>query len=267
MMLSVLLPVNRDDGFLDESINSILSQTFTDFELLVIANNCSEGLWSYLMDKSKIDKRINIVRLKLGGLTFALNYGINIAKGKYIARMDADDICMPNRFEKQVDFLEGNPGVDLVGSLVQYIDERGQSLDRTCFLPENHVKILRTLPWKSTIVHPSVMAKHSVFLELGGYKYGFYGEDYEMWLRLSSSGFILHNIQLQLLKYRSHSNQLSNNKFNKIKAVDIKSLLYRNYLVNRSIGFLFGILVQCRIVQYFIEASSTLRNKIKRRVK
>lgn len=83
--ISVVLPVNRDDGFLNEAINSVLNQTFINFELLVIANNCSDELWSYLIMKSRKDSRIKPVRLELGGLSFALNYGINMSRGRFIA--------------------------------------------------------------------------------------------------------------------------------------------------------------------------------------
>ena len=263
MVLSVILPVNRDDGFLDQAINSILVQTMKNFELLVIANNCTDELWSYLMNKSQEDNRIIPIRLSLGGLTFALNYGVDIAKGKYIARMDADDISMPSRFKTQVNYLIENPSIDLVGSLAYYIDECGNSLKRECVLPENHNDIIKLLPIKSVIIHPSIMVRRSVFLDSGGYKYGFYGEDYELWLRLHSLGFTLHNIQEKLIKYRSHSKQLSDTKFNKIKSVDVTAVLYRYFLLSKNVKFLFGMIIQNKYIQKLIVATSVLRHKNK----
>lgn len=263
-MISVILPVNKDDGFLEEAINSILKQTYKSFELLVIANNCEDKLWEYLLCFAEKDNRVKPYRLSLGGLTFALNFGINISNRKYIARMDADDVCVENRLEEQMFYLESHPEIALVGSLAGYIDSFGAEVNRKCLLPETHSGISKTLMWKSAFIHPSIMARKEFFDNLGGYKFGFYGEDYELWLRGLFAGYKYHNIQQKLIKYRIHSKQLSSYKINNDKTYDLRSMLYHKKLVNKRTGLFLGMLVQTRIIQRLIIASSKVRNVFKK---
>ena len=115
-LISVILPVNRDDGFLDEAVNSIVNQTYKDFELLIIANGCSDVLWKKVESWKIRDTRIKIHRLPFAGLAFAPNYGISVALGDYISRMDSDDIALSNKLEKQINFLLAHPEIDVLGS-------------------------------------------------------------------------------------------------------------------------------------------------------
>ena len=208
-MLSVVLPVNRDDGFLDDALQSICSQTWGDFELLLIANGCTDALWEKVLTWQNHDPRIHAHRLVLGGLAFALNYGISIARGSYIARMDGDDISEPQRFEKQMAFLLSHPEVDVIGSHVFIFakpeDHRAHWSGLVTY-PENHADMeLSTCPF----THSAVIIKKSTLIAHGGYCFGFYGEDYELWLRLYHAGAIFHNLPEMLLQYRLHDQQLS----------------------------------------------------------
>ena len=110
------MAVNKDDGFLNEAIQSIISQSYSNFEFVIVANNCTDSLWSAINAWAEKDCRIKPFRIKIGGLAFALNYGIEQAHGDYILRMDADDIAMPDLLEKKIAFLQDNPEVVILGS-------------------------------------------------------------------------------------------------------------------------------------------------------
>lgn len=210
-MISVILPVNRDDGFLEQAVNSILNQTYSSFELLIIANNCNNELWDKIQLIRKKDIRIQAHRLNLGGLVFALNYGLNIAKYEYIARMDADDIALSNRFKLQIDFLEKNPEIVILGTQIAYIDELNKERPiKASFLPVGSKDLCKISYLKCPLYHPTVMFRKTPIMKIGAYKYGFYGEDYELWLRCMHEGYNIANLEEILLKYRIHSSQLSN---------------------------------------------------------
>ncbi|RSO33702.1 glycosyltransferase [Acinetobacter lactucae] len=259
--VSIILPVNRDDGFLKDSILSLLNQVFKDFEILVIANNTSDELWEYIEELQKLDSRIKIFRVKLGGLVFALNYAISIAKGKYIARMDADDISLEQRIITQVEYLDNNPNISILGTQIQYINELGDKLGQQASqLPSNFFKIRKIAYYKCPLYHPTVMYRKDDILKLGGYKYGFYGEDYELWLRAIHEGFEIANLNEVLLYYRVHANQVSNTS--RIKNLYIAQMLWIFLKKYKNYKYFFGILLQKNFFQYLIVKSSKVRKKV-----
>ena len=179
--VSCILPVNKaDHSYLDQAIKSILTQTYQDFELLIIANNCNDALWKHISQYN--DSRIKKFRLELGQLSFAINFGIENAKGQLIARMDADDISHPERFKKQVDFFSNN-NVDILGTQIKGIDHQGNELNFTRNLPADNTSIRKKLVFTNPLIHPSIMIKKSTLIRLGGYQKGNGCEDYELWLR------------------------------------------------------------------------------------
>ncbi|MBR1605192.1 MAG: glycosyltransferase [Alphaproteobacteria bacterium] len=199
--VSVLMPVyNTKEEYLREAIESILNQTFRDFEFLIIddgsTNNAKEVIWSYR------DRRIKYFEQENRGLIYTLNKGLELCKGEYIARMDSDDISLPERFEKQVDYLDEHPETGLVGSLIKtfpqeniiYIKEYSKYLD---MIKGNQV------------AHPSIMVRKSI-LEKYHLKYENYlhAEDYELWTRMIKYTE-LYNLQEVLLNYRCHNDQIS----------------------------------------------------------
>lgn len=258
--VSVLLPVNRDDGYLDTAVDSILNQTFRDFELLIIANNCTDDLWFKIENFKKLDIRIKIFRLNLGGLTFALNYGLNIATGEYIARMDADDISLPERLQKQVDFLDKNTSVVILGAQISYIDDEGDlSLFTASILPKNPSE--KVAYYKCPIYHPTVMFRKSTILAIGGYKYGFYGEDFELWLRCIKNNLKIVNLPDTLLNYRIHDNQVSSTSVE--KNIYIYAMFYIFLKKYKDYNFLKGMLFQNKVVQILILKTHKIRKKVK----
>ncbi|TKF67355.1 glycosyltransferase family 2 protein [Vibrio sp. F13] len=206
-MVTVLLPVYNAEYHIEDAIRSILAQTYTDFELLII----NDGSTDTTLDKinSFNDDRIRLVNLcDNKGLIFALNYGLELARGTFIARMDADDICLPQRLEKQLDFLKGNPDYVACGtSIINF----NQGYDSYMRYPESDAQIRVALTFfERNICHPTVMIRKQV-LEQHNIRYRskyVHAEDYMLWIDLSKYGK-LYNLPQGLVRYHRHQNQVS----------------------------------------------------------
>ncbi|WP_207168638.1 glycosyltransferase [Thiocystis violacea] len=205
------MSVHNGERFLREAVNSILNQTFTDFEFLIF-DDCSTDSTLKIL-QSYDDPRIQIIINEENiGLTESLNKGLALARSDLIARMDADDISLPNRFEKQVNFLQDKPQIAAVGTWKELIDESGY-----CFfqekLPTDPEKIHYALLIGNCFAHPSMMFRHDAVIKVGGYqnRAGKYAQDYDLWLRLSHY-YSLANLPEFLVQYRVHSDQVSTKK-------------------------------------------------------
>ena len=209
-LISVLLPVYNSELYIKEAVDSILNQTYSHFELIIIDDCSTDNTIAIL--RSYHDSRINlIVKSENTGYTNSLNYGISIAKGKYIARMDGDDISLPERFEKQVDFLENNPEVVLCGTQYQII-----GTSKTCNHPTEHDEIKAKLILGCYIAHPTVMF-NKTFFDDNQLNYNTEmepAEDYDLWSRVAFLGKIA-NLNEVFLDYRVHENQTSHVRFQK----------------------------------------------------
>ncbi|MEM0575269.1 glycosyltransferase family 2 protein [Flavobacterium polysaccharolyticum] len=207
--VTVLMPVYNCELYIKEAIDSILNQTFTDFEFLIIDDASTDKTVSIVKEYN--DCRIELIEKPVNtGYTNSLNYGLKVAKGEYIARMDGDDISLPNRFEKQIAFLDANPEVVLCGTAVKVIDS-----DRVIRYPEFNDYIKLEFLSQNCIVHPSVMIRKSI-LDFYSISYDTNkepAEDYNLWVKLLNYGN-LYNIQEVLLYYRVHSSQVSQKRFN-----------------------------------------------------
>jgi len=211
ILLSVVMSVYNGELYLREAIDSVLNQTFNDFEFIIINDGSTDK--SIDIINSYTDRRIVIINQKNTGLSKALNNGIAIAKGEYIARMDADDICMPNRFEKQIGFLDSHPEYVIVGSNAMLIDMNGEFLF-TSKLSLESSSIKKTLP-VSSFFHSSVMFRKEVFYKCGGYfeKIKQDIEDRILWSEMARFGE-LKNIEEPLIKYRIVPTSISNRNKN-----------------------------------------------------
>lgn len=202
--ITVLLPVYNCEKYIFEAIQSILTQTYSNFELLII-DDCSTDETLSVCKSFEDDRIIIIEKEKNSGYTNSLNYGISIAKGKYIARMDGDDISLPMRFEKQVAFMEANEDVVVCGTNFSIIDR-----DELFILPEFNEQLKVRLLYGNSLGHPTVMIRKIVLKE----NHIIYNtqmepaEDYALWVQLIKFGK-LHNLQECLLKYRVHDAQVS----------------------------------------------------------
>ena len=208
MKFSFLMCINKKQPFMYAAINSMFEQNYNDeYEVIIIANNCSDDLWEELKNIVKDKKNCILERTKIGQLAFNLNYGINIAKGDYIVRMDADDISNNKRLslmEKKIE-LEKYP--DVIGSCVELIDDKSNYIS-TLHLPLTNEDIRKKLIFKSPFVHPSTCIKKEIILKVGGYLGGYQSEDYDLWIRLARNknvNFI--NIKDVILQYRITNEQ------------------------------------------------------------
>lgn len=197
LLVSVIMPVkNGYSCFLKESIKSVLDQTLTQLELLLIVDDDPQYLDEQLLEilkEFKNDDRLRIVTNRKKGFVEALNTGIEVAHGKYIARMDSDDISFRNRLELQVETMEKN-GLDLVGGWAYVIDEQGKTVGKLT-PPTNSKQIRKMIMVHNPFLHSSVIFKKSILKKTGLYNFALFGaEDYELWLRIVSLGYKCANI-------------------------------------------------------------------------
>lgn len=202
---SVVLCVNKQQPWLNEAIESILSQNDGDFEFLIAANACTDELWERLQTFTAPDARVRLFRSDIGQLAFNLNLLADKAQGEYLVRMDADDISEPDRILCLRQALSDSQ-LDILGSAVFLIDENGREVGHMNF-PETTAEIRRVFPWRTVFCHPSVAIKRSFLLSLRGYLGGFVSEDTDLWLRAIHAGARMGNLSKPLLRYRVHSQQ------------------------------------------------------------
>lgn len=206
-LITVLMPVYNCEKYILEAVESILKQTYSNFKLLIIDDCSIDGTVEKI--KSVTDNRIQLIQKpKNSGYTNSLNYGLQIANGKYIARMDGDDISLPTRFEKQVAFLEANEDVVVCGTAFEILHNNFYIR-----VPENNDEIKVGMLQECKIGHPTVMMRTSFLRE----QQFFYNtkmepaEDYDLWVRMIHLAKF-HNLQESLLKYRVHQNQVSSQR-------------------------------------------------------
>lgn len=204
MRISILMPVYNTAPFLKEAVDSILSQTFTDFELIVL-NDCSPDNAEEILDTYSDSRIVRYRGERNVGLANILNVGLDMAMGKYIARMDSDDISLPNRLETQVDFLETHPDIDLVSAGMQLFGSRTDVWIRE----QNPEKVKINALFFSPVLHASsVWRKHT--FERHGLRFRqemVPAEDYDLWTRALLKGVKMVNLPQVLYKYRIRSEQ------------------------------------------------------------
>lgn len=205
--VSVLMPIYNGEKFLRQAIDSILTQTFKDFEFLIIDDGSVDKTAHIL--KTYKDSRMQIITHKTNkGLIFSLNQGIKIAKGKYIARMDADDISLPDRFIKQVKFMENNPKVAVCGTWIKLINNKNNDIWQP---PSDHKTIKSLSLFYSSIYHPTALIRNDTLKRHGlSYNSSFiHAEDYELWVRIMEYAKVV-NLKETLLLHRIHPNKVGN---------------------------------------------------------
>lgn len=216
--VSVIMSVYNGEKYLREAIESILNQTFTDFEFIIVIDPSIDN--SLEIIQSYDDERIKIINNEKNiGLTKSLNKALKIAKGEYIARQDADDISLPNRFEEQITYLERYLEVALLGTSAYKIDENGKIIEKFTALAKPTIKDL----FKSNqFYHGSVMLRKGIINELGDYNELItYPQDYELWLRIAKHYKVANLTQL-LYKWRFHGENMG---FTNIEQSTIEHIL------------------------------------------
>ncbi|WP_269540036.1 glycosyltransferase [Cerasicoccus fimbriatus] len=212
--VSVLLPVRNAEDTLELAVRSIMAQSLYAWELLLVDDHSTDSTGAIARKLSQADPRIRCQMNPGRGIVDALNFAIQSSEGRYLVRMDADDIATFHRLETQIRFLEENPDIGIVGSCVTYIGDREKFLGYA-----NYVDWINSLITpadieryrfvESPFAHPSVAFRRSVVEEFGGYKNGDFPEDYELWLRWADAGVRMGKCPEFLLHWRDSETRLS----------------------------------------------------------
>ena len=207
-IVSVILPAYNAEKTLSEAIQSIINQSYNNWELIIINDGSTDG--TNIVSLSFDDKRIKYYENEGNkGLIYTLNRGVELATGKYIARMDADDICYPERIERQVDFMESHPDVIVCGTQIDYFGTKSTNYKKLKF-PLNDKSLKEMLATSTCFAHPTVMIRKSM-LENSGVYYDVNfknAEDYSFWIDLIPYGKFA-NLSETLLHYRISDTQIS----------------------------------------------------------
>ena len=207
--VSVIMGIYNCAGFMGPSIESIINQTFTDWEFIMCDDGSSDNTYEVACEYAKKDPRIKVIKNERNmRLAYTLNHCLEVAEGEYIARMDADDISLPERFEKQVAYLDSHPEMAVVASSVIVFDEDGDKFIRNIGGDYPlHKKINLSVPF----AHPTIMMRKSAYTKLGGYTVSaetMRAEDLDLWYRFRLAGFDGYTIGEPLLRYHESLNDM-----------------------------------------------------------
>jgi glycosyltransferase involved in cell wall biosynthesis len=206
--VSVVLPVYNGEPFLADAVNSVLEQTYRDFELIAIDGGSVDASGGILDRFAVTDSRMTVLHQPNTVMLADLNRGLELARGEFVARMDADDVAHPERFARQVAFLDAHPDIAVVGCAVTLIDESGERI-RDVEYPLTPAAAAAFLEKGSPLAHPSVMMRRAAVLAVGAYRPAFrYAEDYDLWVRIAER-YQIANLPDRLLFYRQHQTKQS----------------------------------------------------------
>jgi hypothetical protein len=208
-LVSVVMVIRDVERFLAEAVESVLSQTFRDFEFLIVDFGSTDKSKDIAAGYAAQDSRIRLSEIPQCSYIEAKIAACSLPKGRYIAIQDADDVSLPNRLKEEVEFMEKHPGVGLLGGAVQRIDSDGKPLSIADDYPTEDKDIQLTLRKWNTFWHPTVLILREAFVRVGGYRVAFsQSDDYDLWLRISEH-YQCANLRQVVVKYRIHLQQLS----------------------------------------------------------
>jgi glycosyltransferase involved in cell wall biosynthesis len=212
--ISVLLPCYNAAATLEAALESISAQTLEDFEVVAVDDGSTDSTSDILAQWAGRDPRFRPLLLPHGGIIPALNAGLSECRAGIVARMDADDLMRPSRLQRQALYLEENPEVDLVSSLVAGFPAADLREGFRLYIQwlntlTTHTDICRELFVESPLCHPSVAFRKQVVLQLGGYQEHGWAEDYDLWLRMAHAGKRFEKIPEVLLEWREHPERLT----------------------------------------------------------
>lgn len=202
------MPAYNAGRYLREAIESVLAQSFRDFELFVIDDGSTDDTALITQEFAERDSRVRFLARSHRGIVPAMNEACELAAGDYIARLDADDTAFPDRLERQVSFLDEHPNVVLLGGSMRFIKQDGTH-SRDSIPPLEHNRIVTELADYNCFFHSSVMFRRSVWECLGGYRAALlHAEDYDLWLRMAER-YEVRNLPWFMGRFRLHENQIS----------------------------------------------------------
>ena len=225
--VSVVMTVYNTERYLAQAVESILAQTYRDFEFIIIDDGSTDGSTAILRESAARDARIRLVSRPNTGIAKAANEGIGLARGKYLARMDSDDCSVPHRFERQVAYLDAHPECVVVGSRVMMMDPYGSPVGETGhgLTHEEIDAVLLTGGGGWALVQPSTMMRLDAVRKVGGYRgTSNVGEDHDLFVRLAEVGRVA-NLSEPLLWYRRHYKSVSQTQYS--RQTDAKERIIR----------------------------------------
>lgn len=248
--VSVVLCSNQLDDFFFKSVESILAQSFSDFELLIILNGKKIPIDSIDLIKKRVnDSRLIVFQTDVEGLTFSLNLGLHHAKSPIVARMDADDISYPERLSLQFKFLQENPDVMVCGANYNLIDANSRIIKSSSLMLDD-LSIRKKMYWANPICHPTVMYRRFFALSVGGYS-GDKAEDYDLWLRmLQFRQMKFVNLPMILLGYRT--SDVSYARGSKLAYITMATSQLRMLFLTFDITWLFSMVVS--VGKFFLKS-------------
>ena len=228
---SVVLPVYNAEKYLDEAVQSVLNQTFRDFEVIIIDDASKDSSWPIIQKYAASDSRIRAYKNEKNlKLSLTLNKGIGLASGKYIIRVDADDISLPDRFQKQIDYMEQNLQVGVSGGAMKMINGEGEPIgERKYSLTDKDLR--KRIFMFSPFSHPTLIIRKAILEKSGLFDHSFNpAEDYELYFRLglySKFG----NLPDYIIKYRVLSNSMTGSRLKdmELKTIEVRKKYYKEY--------------------------------------
>ncbi|HJV25101.1 MAG TPA: glycosyltransferase [Aromatoleum sp.] len=227
--VSVLMAANCVDNYLLDAVKSVLNQTLREFEMIFVANGLESKEVAEYVRGHVDDNRLIVVESPIGQLANALNIGLAMARSDYIARMDADDVAVPERLERQLQYLE-RYRLDLIGCDLVLIDENDKVIGNRVY-PKGR-EIDGRLPFSNCFAHNTILAKKDLLLKVRGYNSGFNTEDYDLWLRLLRIGAKWDNMPDCLVQYRIHEGSSQRRLLGYAEAT---GLAMREFILEKSI--------------------------------
>lgn len=206
----IMSTYNESLEWLKEAINSILNQTYSEFEFIIVLDNpYNQDIEKLVKEYARQDLRIKVIKNERNiGLAESLNCALDYCNGNYIARMDADDIAYKDRLMKQLKYMEEND-IDILGGAIQLIDEEEAVITKKVKMPISNKEIVKRLNVSNCLAHPTWMIKKEVYTTLNGYRNIHTCEDYDFLLRAKNKGYKFGNLNETILRYRMTRNSIS----------------------------------------------------------
>ena len=264
MRISVVMPVGRIDPFLSETLANVNQQTFRDFELVVVCGMDILDDVSALLRQMAFDFPVQTIGTRLRGVAFAANLGIAHARAELIARWDSDDLCDPQRFARQVEELDKDPNLGVIGTRVLIVDEGGKPNPFQKFkFFETDSQIRRALKYRQPLLHSSLVFRAALLFGNKGYLYGHTSEDHELFIRIArnkDTRFL--NIPDIVTYYRRHSSQLSDLSNQHYAFYEIAGFMTTEFLRTWNPLYILGAMVNFPMLRRLRHRVRALRRSV-----
>ena len=251
--VSIIMPLARVDDFFRRTLKSVSEQTYCNYELIIICSN-------YVVDSARkeiilagLEGNTRFITTPLRGVAFASNLGIAASSGRYVARWDSDDLCERDRLAVQIEYLNKNPEVAVLGTRAVIIDENDQLVLNHHFkFFELDRDIRNALKYRQPLLHSSLMFRREVLFNIKGYSYGHTSEDHEMLIRIARDTKIkFYNLPNVITSYRRYSNQLSDFSRRKIAFAEISGFLFCEFLLTKDFTYILGMIANHPFLRSF----------------